>query len=190
MLGTWVQSLVRELRSHMLQLRAYTLQLEVLMTQWRSHVPQLRPGTAKEIKKNLKNRIETPSCFFFCCCCFCYRGIDYASFRNQARFRKVRGTRDQIANICWIIKKSKRIPEKHLLVLYWLHQSLWLCGSQQTGKYFERWEYLTTLSASWEICMQVKKQQLELDMEQWTGTKFGKEYVKGKYCYSAYLTFF
>ena len=38
--------------------------------------------------------------------------------------------------------------------------------------------------------MQVKKQQLELDMEQWTGTKFGKEYVKGKYCYSAYLTFF
>ena len=44
-------------------------------------------------------------------------------------------------------------PEKHLLLLYWLHQSLWLCGSQQT------------ISASWEICMQVKKQQLEQDME-------------------------
>ena len=50
----------------------------------------------------------------------------------QAGFRKGRGTRDQIANICWIIKKSKRVPEKHLLLLYWLCQSLWLCGSQQT----------------------------------------------------------
>ena len=36
----------------------------------------------------------------------------------QAGFRKGRGTRDQIANICWIIKKSKRVPEKHLLLLY------------------------------------------------------------------------
>ena len=50
----------------------------------------------------------------------------------QAGFRKGRGTRDQIANICWIIEKSKRVPEKHLLLLYWLRQSLWLCGSQQT----------------------------------------------------------
>ena len=50
----------------------------------------------------------------------------------QAGFRKGRGTRDQIANICWIIKKSKRVPEKHLLLLYWLYQSLWLCESQQT----------------------------------------------------------
>ena len=50
----------------------------------------------------------------------------------QAGFRKGRGTRDQIANIRWIIKKSKTVPEKHLLLLYWLHQSLWLCGSPQT----------------------------------------------------------
>ena len=50
----------------------------------------------------------------------------------QAGFRKGRGTKDQIANIHWIIKKSKRVPEKHLLLLHWLHQSLWLCGSQQT----------------------------------------------------------
>jgi len=48
----------------------------------------------------------------------------------QAGFRKGRGTRDQIANIRWIIKKSKRVPEKHLFLLYWLCQSLWLCGSQ------------------------------------------------------------
>ena len=50
----------------------------------------------------------------------------------QAGFRKSRGTRDQIANISWIIKKSDSVPEKHLLLLYWLIPSLWLCGSQQT----------------------------------------------------------
>ena len=50
----------------------------------------------------------------------------------QSGFRKGRGSRDQIVNICWIIKKSKRVPGKYLLLLYWLHQSLWLCGSQQT----------------------------------------------------------
>ena len=50
----------------------------------------------------------------------------------QTGFRKGRGTRNQIASIHWIIKKSKKIPVKHLLLLYWLPQSLWLCGSQQT----------------------------------------------------------
>ena len=49
----------------------------------------------------------------------------------QAGFRKARGTRDQIANICWITEKA-RVPEKHLFLLYWLCQSLWLCGSQET----------------------------------------------------------
>ena len=57
------------------------------------------------------------------------------------------------------------------------------------GKVFERWEYQATLPASWEICMQVKKQQLELDMEQQTGSKSGKEYVKAVYCHPAYLTY-
>ena len=53
----------------------------------------------------------------------------------------------------------------------------------------ERWEYQTTLPASWEICMQVKKQQLKLDMEQQTGSKSGKEYIKAVYCHPAYLTY-
>ena len=55
---------------------------------------------------------------------------------------------------------------------------------QEMGKFFKRWEYQTTLPVSWEICMQVKKQQLELDMEQRTGSKLGKEYIK-----AAYLTY-
>ena len=98
----------------------------------------------------------------------------------QAGFRNGRGTRDQIANICYHWK-NKRVPEKHLLLLYWLHQSLWLCESQQTGKFFKR--YQTTWPVSWEICMQVKKQQLELDVEQQTGSKSGKEYIKAVYCH-------
>ena len=57
------------------------------------------------------------------------------------------------------------------------------------GKFLKRWEYQTTLPAFWEICMQVNKQQLELDMEQQTGSKSGKEYVKAIYCHLAYLTF-
>ena len=56
-------------------------------------------------------------------------------------------------------------------------------------KFFKRREYQTTRPASWEICMQAKKQQLELDMEQQSGSKLGKEYVKAIYCHSAYLTY-
>ena len=54
------------------------------------------------------------------------------------------------------------------------------------GKFFKRWKYQITLPASWEICRQVKKQQLELDMKQQTGSKLGKEYVKAAYCHPAY----
>ena len=60
------------------------------------------------------------------------------------------------------------------------HNKLW--------KFLKRWEYQTTWPASWEICMQVKKQQLELDMEQQTGSKLGKEYVKALYCQLGYVT--
>ena len=57
------------------------------------------------------------------------------------------------------------------------------------GKFFKRWEYQTTLSVSWEICMQLKKQQLELNVEQQIGSKLGKEYVKAVYCHPTYLTY-
>jgi len=61
------------------------------------------------------------------------------------------------------------------------HNKLW--------KILQRWEYQTTLPASWEFRMQVKKQQLEQDKEQWTSSKLGKEYIKAVYCHRAYLTF-
>ena len=66
---------------------------------------------------------------------------------------------------------SGLISFRKLHLLYWLCQNLWLCGSQQTGKFLKRWEYQTTWPTSWETCMHVRKQQLELDMGQQTGSK-------------------
>ena len=57
------------------------------------------------------------------------------------------------------------------------------------GKFLKKWEYQITWPASWEICMQVKKQQLELDREQQTGSKLGKEYIKAVLCHPPYLTY-
>ena len=86
----------------------------------------------------------------------------------QAGFRKGRGTRDQIATIHRIIEKQES-SRKTSTLLYWLCQNLWLCGPQQTVENSSRDGYTTSLLAPWEICIQVKKQQLELDMEQQTG---------------------
>ena len=91
----------------------------------------------------------------------------------QAGFRNSRGTRDQIANIHWIIEKE-RIPEKTSASLTTL--KLLTCVDHSTlGRFLKRWEYQTTLAGSWETCVRIKKQQLELDMEQLTGSKLGKE---------------
>ena len=93
----------------------------------------------------------------------------------QAGFRKCRGTRDQIANIHWIIKKTTEFQKNIYFCLLTTPKPLtvWITTNWQT--FFKRREYQTTLPASWEIGMQVKKQQLELDMEQQTGSKSGKE---------------
>ena len=69
----------------------------------------------------------------------------------------------------------------------WPFPVLWKILS--CGKFLKRWEYQTILHASWELYMQVKKQQLELDMEQQTGSKSGKEYVKAVFSHPTYLTF-
>ena len=87
----------------------------------------------------------------------------------QAGFRKGRGTRDQIADIRWIMEKAREF-QKNNYFCFIDYAKAWLCGSQQTGK-FLKWEYQTTWPASWETYIQVKKQQLELDMEQQTGSK-------------------
>ena len=63
-----------------------------------------------------------------------------------------------------------------------------LCGPQQSGKFLKRWEYQTTVPASRKTCMQIKKQQSELDMKQWIGSKLGKVYDKAVYCHPVKLT--
>ena len=107
----------------------------------------------------------------------------------QNGFRKCRGTRDQIANICCIIKKAREFQK-----------NIYFCFIDDTKAfdcvdYNKLWKILREMGipdtwlASWEICMQVKKQQFELDMEQHTGSKSGKEYVKAVYFHPVYLTY-
>ena len=89
----------------------------------------------------------------------------------QAGFRKGRGTRDQIANIHWIIKKAREFQKNIISALLTTPKPLTVWITTNGGKFQKRWEYQTTWPASWEICMQIRKQQLELDMEQLTGSK-------------------
>ena len=82
----------------------------------------------------------------------------------QAGFRKGRGTRDQIANIHWIIEKAIEFQKN--IYFCFIDYAKAFCG-----KFWKRWEYQTTWPASWETYMKVRKQQSELDMEQQTGSK-------------------
>ena len=106
----------------------------------------------------------------------------------QAGFRKGRGTRDQTANICWIIKQVREY-QKNINFCFIDYTKAFVWITTNCGKFFKRWKYQPTLPASWEICMQVKMQQLEMNMEQQTGFKFGREYVKAVYCLPVYLTY-
>ena len=86
----------------------------------------------------------------------------------QAGFRKSRGTRDQIANISWIMGKAKEF-QKNIYFCFTDYAKGFDCWiTMNCGKFWKRWEYQTTWPASWETCMQVRKQHLELDMEQQT----------------------
>ena len=90
----------------------------------------------------------------------------------QAGFRKGRGTRAQIANIHWIIKKAGEFQKKiSISALLTMPKPLTGWITINCGKFWKTWEYQTTWPASWETCMQVRKQQLELDMEPQTGSK-------------------
>ena len=88
----------------------------------------------------------------------------------QAGFRKGRGTRDQIANIIWIFEKVREFQKNYFCFIDYAktfdcvdHNKLW--------KILKEMKYQITWPASWETYMQVRKQQLELDMEQRTGSK-------------------
>ena len=75
----------------------------------------------------------------------------------QAEFRKGRGTRDQIVNICWIIEKAREF-QKNSYFCFIDYAKSFDCVYQNKLEILKKWVYQTTLPAFWEICMQVKKQ--------------------------------
>ena len=89
----------------------------------------------------------------------------------QAGFRKGRGTRDQIANIFRIMEKAREFQKNIFSVLLTMPKLFTVWITINCGKFWKRWEYQTTWPASWETYIQIRKQQLELDMEQQTGSK-------------------
>ena len=92
----------------------------------------------------------------------------------EAGLRKGRGIRDQIANIRWITEKAKEF-QKNIYFCFKDHVKAFVCVHHNNcEKFLEKWEYQTSLPVYWETYMQIKKQQLELHMEQWTGSKPGK----------------
>ena len=88
----------------------------------------------------------------------------------------------------WIIKKAREL-QKNIYFHFIYYAKAFDFPKESCGKFLKKWEYQATWPVSWEICMQAKKQQLELDMKQQTGSKLGKEYNKAVYYHSAFLTY-
>ena len=88
----------------------------------------------------------------------------------QAGFRNSRGTRDQIANIHWVMEKAREF-QKNIYFCFIDYAEAFVWITINCGKFWKRWEYQTTWPASWETYMQVRKQELELNMEQQIGSK-------------------
>ena len=107
----------------------------------------------------------------------------------QARFRKGSRTRDQIANVHWITEKQENSRKTSISASLTMLKPLTVWITTSCGKFWKRWEYQTTLPATWETCKQTKKQKLETDIEQWTSSKLGKEYVEAVCCHPAYLMY-
>ena len=94
----------------------------------------------------------------------------------QTGFKKSRGTRDQIANIHWIIKNAREFQKTIYFCFIDYAQAFDYVDHNKLWKILKEMGIPdTTWPAYWEICMQVNKQQLELDMEQWTRSKSGKD---------------
>ena len=106
----------------------------------------------------------------------------------QAGFRKGIGTRDQIANIHWIIGKAREFQKNIYFCLIDYAKGFDCMDHNKLWKILKEME-IPDHFVSWETCMQVKKQQLDLDMEQQTGSKLGKEYIKAVYCHLLILTY-
>ena len=90
---------------------------------------------------------------------------------------KGRRTRDQIASIRWVIQKATDFQKIVYFYIIDYTKAFDCVDPKNCGKLFKRWDYQTTLPASWKIHMQVKKHQLGLDMEQQTGFNSGRLFI-------------
>ena len=107
----------------------------------------------------------------------------------QAGFRKDRVTRDQIANIHWIMEKAREF-QKNIYFCFIDYAKAFDCvDHNKLWKILKEMGIPDHLTCLLEMCMQVKKQQLEPDMKQQTASKLGKKYIKAVYCHLAYLTY-
>ena len=107
----------------------------------------------------------------------------------QANLKKAEEPEIKLPTSAGSLKKQGSSRKASTFALFTMPNPLTVWITTNCGKFFKRWEYWTTWSASWEIYMQVKKQQLEPDMKQETASKLGKEYVKAVYCHPDYLTY-
>ena len=105
----------------------------------------------------------------------------------KAGFRKGRGTRDHTAHMLWIIEKAREFERKIYFCFIDYAKAIDCVDHNKLRKILQEMGIPDRLT--WKTCMQVYKQQLELDMEQQTGLKLGKEYIKAVYCHPVYLTY-
>ena len=104
----------------------------------------------------------------------------------QAGFRKGRGTRDQIANIHWIIEKAREFQKNIYFCFIGSAKAFDFVDHDKLWKILKEMGIADHLTCLLRNLYEDKMQQLEPDMEQWTGSKLGEEYVKAVYCHPAY----
>ena len=112
--------------------------------------------------------------------------IPVAFFKKE---KKGRGTTGQIANIHWIIEKTKELKKNIYFCFIHYTKAFDCVDHNKLWKILKEMGIPDHLTYLLKNNMQVKKQQLEPDMEQWTGSKLGKEFVKAVFCHPAYLTY-
>ena len=107
----------------------------------------------------------------------------------QARFRKGRGTRDQIANICWIIEKAREFQKNTYFCFIDYAKAFDCVDHNKLQKILQEMGIPDHLTCLLRNLYSGQGAKLELDMEKHTHSKSGKEYIKAVYCHPAYLTY-
>ena len=154
-------------------------------------IPIPKKGNAKECSKYHKTAVisHTSKVMLKILQARLQQYVNHKLLDVQAGFRKAVEPEVKLSISIGSSKKQESSRKTSTSALLTRSKPLTVWITKNYGNFLKRLEYQTTLPASWEICMQVKKQQLKLDMKQPTGSKSGKEYIKAVYCHTAYLTY-